>query len=111
MSGPVDCRNYGIPVSAPVDVLAVMDWAEKVAANRVAMLARRPGATLGETGDTLEQGAARVRELSLARAAVAELVAAATAIKAKRGGTMGLGATDARTARLLAALSKFGGAA
>jgi len=44
-----------------------------------------------------------------ARNAVAELVAAAGAIKAKRGGTMALGATDARTVRLESALARFGG--
>ncbi|WP_441253641.1 hypothetical protein [Bradyrhizobium sp. 613_E4_N2_2] len=44
-----------------------------------------------------------------ARDAVAELIEAVKAIKAARGGTMALGAQDARTIRLWAALARVGG--
>jgi hypothetical protein len=50
------------------------------------------------------------RDIREARAAIAELIEAASALRGKRGAIMALGSQDARTVRFLAAIANVGGA-
>ena len=80
-----------------VDVLAVMDRAAESAGEIVK-------ASNGDFRAVLYQD-----DLFKARAAIAELIEAVGAFKGKRGAFMALGAQDARTIRLWAALARVRG--
>jgi|GEM_PF-2122188 len=85
-------------MSAPVDVLAVLD-AMTLSAERLA------------AGEAVTSCAATVEVAKCTRAAVAELIEAIEATRATRGGIMALATSDARVTRLWTALARVKGGA
>ncbi|HBS63190.1 MAG TPA: hypothetical protein DEB32_10835 [Stenotrophomonas sp.] len=96
-------------MSAPVDVLAVLDRAFGAAHEHYDDL--KSAADEPALGPAYHRACRYMAEHREARAAVAELIEAVEATRATRGGIMGLGAQDARTVRLWNAVARAKGGA